>query len=72
MNKLKDIQPEELWYRAYYKGEPINYLISKDGRIKSIHYRNKKELTQRTNNWGYWCTRVIVKGKLSNRFTHTL
>jgi len=72
MSLLKEIQPVETWYQAYYKGEPINYLISKDGRIKSIHYRNKKELTQRTNNWGYWTTRIIVKGKILGRFTHTI
>ena len=72
MSKIKDIQPVENWYQCYYKGEAINYLISKDGRIKSTKFRNKKELTQRTNNWGYWCCRVIVKGKLHNRFTHTL
>ena len=72
MSLLKQIQPVETWYQCYYKGEPINYLVSKDGRIKSIHYRNKKELTQRTNNWGYWTIRVIVKGKILNRFIHTL
>jgi len=72
MSIYKKIQPVENWYQAYYKGEPINYLISKDGRIKSIHFRNKKELTQRTNNWGYWTTRIIVDGKILGRFTHTI
>ena len=72
MSLLKDIQPLETWYQCYYKGEPINYLVSKDGRIKSVHYRNKKELTQRTNNWGYWTIRIIVKGKILGRFMHTL
>jgi hypothetical protein len=72
MSLLKEIQPVENWYQCFYKGESINYLISKDGRIKSIHYRNKKELTQRLNPWNYLSTRIIHKGKVLSRFTHTL
>jgi hypothetical protein len=72
MNRLKDIQPAEEWYQAYYKGEPIKYLVSKDGRIKTTTFKTKRELTLRVNNWGYYHIRISIHGKIKNRFLHTV
>ena len=62
----------EEWYQAYYKGEPIAYEITKSGKIRSIWYKNQRELTQRLNPWGYPCIRIRVKLKTYNRFVHTI
>jgi hypothetical protein len=60
------------WVQAYYKGEPIAYEITKTGKMRSIWYKNQRELTQRLNPWQYLCVRLRMNNKTYNRFVHTI
>jgi hypothetical protein len=60
------------WVQAYYKGEPINYEITKTGKIRSNWYKDQRVVTQRLNSWGYPCVRIRVNLKTYNRFVHTI
>jgi len=63
---------KEEWVQAYYKGEPIAYEITKTGKMRSIWYKNQRELTQRLNPWQYLCVRLRMNNKTYNRFVHTI
>ena len=63
---------KEEWVQAYYKGEPIAYEITKTGKMRSIWYKNQRELTQRLNPWQYLCVRIRMNNKTYNRFVHTI
>jgi hypothetical protein len=63
---------KEEWVTAYYKGEPINYEITKSGKIRSKWYKNKRELKGRLNPWGYPTYVIRVNNKSYNRFLHTI
>ena len=68
MSKTK----KEDWYPAIYKGEPINYEITKTGKIRSNWYRDKRILRGRLNQWGYPTYVLRINNKSCNRFAHTV
>jgi hypothetical protein len=63
---------KEEWYPAMYKGEPINYEITKTGKIRSNWYRDKRILRGRLNQWGYPTYVLRINNKSYNRFAHTV
>lgn len=62
----------EQWYPAMYKGEPINYEITKTGKIRSKWYKDQRVVTQRLNSWAYPCIRIRINNETKNRFVHTI